>query len=107
MRIGGQPVHLPLAQERLADAADVAAGAAQLGALDLDVVQPHDRVDLDRVGVCLLADDLPVELALGRHVDDEVACDGGDAPQPPPLGEPALGVVPRLDLVGRREVRRR
>ena len=105
--IDRERVQAPLVRERLAEAADVAARAAQLGAFDLHVVEPHDRVDLDRVGVGLLADDLTVELALGWDVDDEVAGDGGNASEPAPLGEPALGGVPRLDLVGRREVGRR
>ena len=36
-------------------------------------VEAHDRVDLDRVRVRLLAHDLAVDLALGWHVDHDVA----------------------------------
>jgi hypothetical protein len=107
VRIDLEGVQAPFVRERLAEAANVAARAAELGSLDLHVVEPHDRVDLDRVGVCLLADDLTVELALGWDVDHEIAGDGGNAPEPAPVGEPAFGGVPRLDLVGRREVGRR
>ena len=50
-------------------------GSCMSGSRDLDVVQPHDRIDLDRMRLGALAHDLPVDLALGRHVDDEVAAD--------------------------------
>ena len=51
----------------------VARRVAHVGLADLDVVQADDRVDLDRVRVGLLPDDLPVQLALRRHVHHEVA----------------------------------
>ena len=57
-------------------------GIGQVGLAHLDVVQAHDRIDLDGVGVGLLADDLAVHLALGRHVDDEVAEDARVAAEP-------------------------
>ena len=66
---------LPLALERLAQAAEVARRRREVGLLDLDVVEADDRVDLDRMRVGLLAHDLPVHLALGRHVDHELALD--------------------------------
>ena len=46
-----------------------------VGLGDLDVVQPHDGIDVDRVRLGALAHDLPMHLALGRHVDDEIAAD--------------------------------
>ena len=80
------------------------AATAELGSGDLDVVEAHDRVDLDRVRVGLLADDLAVELALGRDVDDEVTGDAGRAAEAASLRETTIGRVPRLHLGGRREV---
>ena len=73
-------------------------GIGQVGLAHLDVVQPHDRVDLDRVRVGLLAHELAVHLALGRHVDDEVADDARVAAEPPLRREAAPVPVARLGL---------
>ena len=53
------------------------------GSRDLDVIEAHDRVDLDRMRLGALAHDLPVDLAFGRHVDDEIAANPRLAPEPP------------------------
>ena len=98
------PVERPVALERLEQALQIAAGVGEIGLADLDVVQPHDRVDLDRVRVGFLAHDLAMDLALGRHVDDEVAADAGVAAEPAVGGEPAPLAIARLRLAERREV---
>ncbi len=97
----------PFACESLAQPSGIRRGTLEPRLLDLDVVEPHDRVHLDRVRVGLLAHDLAIELALGRDVDDEVARDVRDAAQAARRGKPALGRVRALDLVHVREVRRR
>ena len=45
-------------------------GVASVRPLDLDVVQPHDRVDHEVADGHALAHDLAMDLALGRHVDE-------------------------------------
>ena len=56
------------------------------GSRDLDIVQADDRIDLDRMRLGALAHDLTVDLALGRHVDDEIAADLRLAAEPAALG---------------------
>ena len=93
----------PVALQRLEQPLQVARRVAQVRLADLDVVQPDDRVDLDRVRVGLLAHDLPVQLALRRHVDDQVA-DARSAWQP----SRRSGASPRpvaVRLLGHRERR--
>ena len=53
------------------DAKLAAATALWLG--DLDVVEAHDGIDLDRMGFGELPHDLPMDLTLGWDVDDEIA----------------------------------
>ncbi len=101
VRVGVEPGELPVALERLVQALQIAAGVGEVGLADLDVVQPHDRIDLDRVRVGLLAHDLAVHLALGRHVDDEVATDAGVAAEPAAGGEAAAVAVALLGLAER------
>ena len=59
-------------------------------------MQPDDRVDLDLAGLGALAHDLPVNLALGRHVDHDVAEDRSLTAQPAARGEAATGRIARL-----------
>ena len=65
---------------------------------DLDIIEADDRVDLDRMRLGALADDLPMNLTFGRHVDDEIAANPGLAAEPSAGGErPALRGVALLD----------
>ena len=91
----GESREPPVALERLAQALQVAARVGEVGLAHLDVVQPHDRIDLDRVRVGLLAHDLAMQLALRRHVDDEVAGDARVAPEPPVGGQARRSAVAR------------
>ena len=75
VEVGVQAVERPLATERLLEPGEVAAGGLERRPLDLDVVEPDDRVDLEVADREALADDLLVDLALGRDVDDGVAPD--------------------------------
>ena len=90
-----EPGQLPFALECLAQSAEVARRRGEVGLLDLDVVEPDDGVDLDRVRVGLLAHDLPVHLALGWHVDHELALDVGRAAEPAPGARPLSAAYAR------------
>ena len=61
-RIDLEPGEAPVALQGDEQPLQVAGGVLERRRLDLDVVQPHDRIDLDGMGVCLLANDLPVDL---------------------------------------------
>ena len=81
----------PLLLQRLLQALQVAGRVVHVGLGDLDVVQLHDRIDLDRAHLGALAHHLLVDLAVLRHVDDEVALQhapGSDRRRP--------GFMPRL-----------
>ena len=76
---------------------------------DLDVVEAHDRIDLDRMRFGALADHLPVDLALGRHINNKIAANPGLAAEPsawrklPALrGIASLGLSPWAHMVGAR-----
>ena len=86
----------PLALERVEQPGEVAPRRGQLRLLDLDVVEADDRIDGDRARVGFLAHDLPVHLALGRHVDHRVVCDEGGTAEATALGEAAVGGVRQL-----------
>jgi hypothetical protein len=69
---------------------------------DLDIVQAHHRIDVDRVLFGALAHDLPVDLTLGRHINYEVAANLSLAAEAPPRRKrPALFRVSLLDLAPR------
>ena len=100
----GQP---PLALERLEQPHEVARRRGELRRDDLDVVEPDDRIDVEVADVEALADDLAVDLALRRDVDDGVAEEVGRAargggPRPGPRSSRYCG----LDGVERRQVLR-
>ena len=97
----------PVAFQRVEQPLQIARGMLERRLRHLDVVQPHDRVDLDRVGVGLLAHDLAVDLRLGRHVDHQVAADRRVTAEPAirrepvPLPVPLLGLGERDQVIGR------
>ena len=84
-----RPVEPPFALERLAQTGEIARRHAELRLGHLDEVQPHDGIDLDRMRIGLLAHDLAVHLALGRHVDDDVSGKPSGAAEPPPVASAA------------------
>ena len=101
VRVAFEPGQLPLALEGGAQTAEITGGRREVGLLDLDVVEADDGVDLDRMGVGLLAHDLAVHLTLGWHVDHELARDAGRAAEATACGETSVGVVRALDLAHR------
>ncbi len=94
----------PVALERVEHPLQIARRVFERGLLDLDVVEPHDRIDLDRVGVGLLPHDLAVDLGLGRHVDQQIAADLRVTPEPAILGEAIAFAVALLRLGERDQV---
>src|SRR6185295_1755475 len=95
----------PLPGERGGQSGEVAAGLGQLGLLDLDLVQPDDRIDDEVAHGHALAHDLAVDLALRRHVDEDVALDVRTAAEAPTSAKAAQAVVFDLVRATRREVR--
>ena len=73
----------PLLAQSLLQAAKIARRLVHVRLGDLDVIEADDRIDLDRMALGALAHDLPVDLAFGRHVDDEIAANPGLAAEPP------------------------
>ena len=72
-------------------------------------MQTHDGIDDDRALLGGLPHDLTMDLALGRHIDDEVAADLRLAAEPPPgregaalIDEALLDRAPRARVVGAR-----
>ena len=76
-----------------------------VGLGNLDEAQAHDRVDANRMHFGALAHHLPVDLAVGRDVDDGIAVDLRRAAEPAARGEPRpLLVVAPLDRPEFREM---
>ncbi len=71
--IGMRFVEIPLLAQSLLEAAKIARRLVHVRLGDLDVIETDDRIDLDRMRLGALADDLPMNLTFGRHVDDEIA----------------------------------
>ena len=67
-----------------------------VGLGDLDIMQANDRIDVDRMRLRALADDLAMHLALGRHIDDEIAQDARLAAEPAARRQRAALVDPAL-----------
>jgi hypothetical protein len=95
VEVGLQPGQLPLSLERLEQPGEVAGRRRELGWRDLDVMEADDRIDGEASDVEALAHDLPVDLALRRDVDEDVAAHGGRA------GQPAVGRQALLVAIGR------
>ena len=93
------PCELPLLGQRALEPLQVAGGLVHVGLGHLDVVEPGGGVEGDGAGLGALADDLLVDLALGRHVDDDVAEDLRLAAEAAAGGEAADAVVALLDGV--------
>jgi len=105
--VAAEPGQAPFALQRLHEPAEIARRLVHVGLGDLDVMQAHGGIELDCDRLDRLAHDLAMDLALRRHVDDDVAH------QPRRAGEAAAGEqrLPRrescLGLAERRQVARR
>ena len=81
------------------------------GSRDLDIMEADDRIDLDRMLLGALAHNLAMDLALGRHVDDEIAADPRLAAEPPAAAQAgrafrrsALDLAPWGCMIGARGI---
>ena len=72
-----QPLEAPFLREHAKHPVGVAERLVHVRLVDLDVAELGDRIALDQPRLGALPDDLPVDLHVLRHVDDEVALDGG------------------------------
>jgi hypothetical protein len=63
-------------------------------------VEAHDRIHGEGCNSGTLSDHLPVDLAVGRDIDDDVIADERGAPQPVPLTQRPLSLI--VDLGGAR-----
>ena len=108
--VAGEPGQPPLELERVLEAAQVARGVVHVGRLHFDVVQAHHGVELDVVRLGGLAHDLAVHLAVGRHVDDDIAQHLRRAREPPSRppadgrGRTRRSTAPNGDRFAAREV---
>ena len=92
-----------LAERRL-QPREVAQRVAEGGRGDFDIVQCDDRIDLYVNCARVLANDLPMQLARRRHIDDKIADDMRLAAEAPSCRKsPPFGVA-RLDSTARRDV---
>ena len=97
VRVEDEILDSPLARERFSQPGEVAARGAEVGLLDLDEVEPDDRVDLDVAHVRFLAHDLLVHLALGWNVDHDVGEDPRGATEPATGGQGPIARIGLLD----------
>src|SRR6188472_1362646 len=93
----------PLVRQGLEQPRRVAPRRSERGLLHRDRVEADDGIDGDLARVGLLPHDLPVDLALRRHVDHDVLCDERSAAEAPARGEAAVGRVEPLRLGLRRQ----
>ena len=105
VRVTVEPAQLPFPLERSAQTTEVARGRREIRLLDRDVVEADDGVDVDRMRIGLLTDDLAVHLALGWNVDHELSCHTRGTSEATACRQPSVGVVRALDLTNGREVR--
>ena len=97
VQVDGELAQAPLRLQRLLDPLEVAALPVHVRLLDLDIVEPGRGIELDRAHLGALPDHLLVHLAVGRHVDDDVAQELRLAGQPPPRLQALPALVALLD----------
>ena len=93
-QIRAETIEPPFTLQSLQQPCEVARLVRHARPVELDVEELHQRVDLevaDLVG--RLAHHLPVNLAVGRHVDDDIAAHHCLAAQAPAVREPLDSVV--------------
>ncbi len=76
-QVGIEILQVPLLAQRLFHALQIAGGIVHVRLGDLDVMQAHHGIELDRPHLGPLAHHLLVDLAFRRHVDDGIAIEQG------------------------------
>src|SRR5579872_6896680 len=109
-KIGDRLAKRPLALQSRLQPAQIARRIMHIGLAHLDIVEAHDRIDLDRLRFGALAHDLALNLRIRRHVDDEIAADFRLAAEAAAVLERSalldialLDAVPGRDVIGRRD----
>ena len=74
-----------------------------IGLGDLHNDAPYGRIQNDIPGGCLLANHLPVHLAFGRHVDNDITLHLGLTAQPAACFQTALFLVALLNRIPGRQ----
>jgi hypothetical protein len=82
---------------------EITSGTGQVGLGDLDIVETDDGIHGEGSNAGTLSYHLPMDLAVGRDIDDDVGADEGGAPQPLPLTQRALSVIVDLGGAGLRK----
>ena len=101
-QIAGEVLEAPFLFQGIEQPAQIPGRVVHVRLLDLHVMQPHDRIELDRARVGFLAHDLPMDLAARGHVDHHIREHAGGAGQAPAGGE---RLAPRIARLGLREGR--
>ncbi len=91
-----QVVPAPILVQHRLEAVEIAERLVHVGFVDLDIAELDGGVALDDAVDGRLAHHLGIDHRVLRHVDDEVALDGGRAGQAPVLRQPAHAVVALL-----------
>ena len=87
LQVAAQVREAPLLAKCRLDPAQIAGGVVHVGLGDLDEPQPHHRIDANRMHLGPLAHHLPVNLAVGRDIDDDIAPELRRAAQASPRGQ--------------------
>ncbi len=77
----------------------IASGFVHVGLFDLDILQADRRGQDNIAGLGAFANDLAVDLAFGRHINDDVPLNRGLTSQAAALGQPAFVVIALFDGV--------
>ena len=94
----------PLEIQGLFQTPQITSRVVHVGLLHLDVVHAYRRIQLDVVNLGAFAHHLPVDLALGRYVDDEIAENLRGAAQAPSVGDVILVGVTLLGFAEGRQI---
>jgi hypothetical protein len=105
--VRAEVVQVPLGSQRVEQPAQVAGRRREIRLADVYRMQSDDRIHLERSSRQVLANDLAMDLALRRDVDDGVAEQAGGARQAPIGGQPLVPAIGLLDGVGLAQVVRR
>ena len=97
-QVGTVDSQIPLLLQGLLQPLQIAGRVVHVGFFDLDIMQADDGIDFDIAHFRALADDLFVNLAVRRDVDDQIAVDEAGTTETPVVLHPALLLVPVFDL---------
>ena len=97
-RVYHQSAEIPLLLEGIEETLQIAGRAGQVGLGDLDVMKADDRIDGEGSHTGPLPHHLTMDLAVGRHVDDDVVDDVRSTAQTVALAQRSPALI--VDLGG-------